>query len=268
MNRLPRIVATSLAVAIVTYFACLAQAAQVGLWQFNNNLNNSIPGKAAVSAFGGWSASFQNDTIGGSPATVLSFPAMAADTQSLQMPNQAGANGGGVDTNEWTIVMDLKFPTIPGFISLWQTDQNIGANDGDFFVRGDGFIGISGNYHGTVTPNNWHRVAVAVSHSGGVPTLNKYIDGVLVGTTTPGGAIDDRHAVKALLNLFGDEDGESGPGLLNSLAYYDRALPANIIGALGRASAAGIPIIPEPSCFVLAAIGLALLAIRHCARSV
>ena len=164
--------------------------------------------------------------------------------------------------------MDLKFPTIPGFISLWQTDQNVGGSDGDFFLRGDGFLGISGNYHGTVTPNNWHRVAVAVSHSGGVPSLNKYIDGVLVGTTTPGGALDDRHAVKALLNLFGDEDGESGAGLLNSLAYYDRALPANIIGALGRASATGIPIIPEPSCLVLAAGGFGLLAARRRARMV
>ena len=260
MKRLFGIVTSSLPLAVVAFFVCSTEAAQIGNWQFNNNLNNSLSGGAAMSIFGGWSGPFVNDTIDGSSATALSFPAMAADTQSLQMPNQAGANGGGVDTNEWTIVMDLKFPTIPGFISLWQTDQNIGANDGDFFVRGDGAIGISGNYHGVVTPNNWHRVAVAVSHSGGAPTLNKYINGVLAGTTTPGGALDDRHAVKAVLNLFGDEDGETAAGLLNSLAFYNSALTANQIGALGGATATGIGAIPEPSCFALAASALALLA--------
>jgi hypothetical protein len=262
------LVTTSLPFAIVAVSVCQAPAAQVGVWQFNNNLNNSVPGGTAMSIFGGWTGTFTNDTIGGSSATALSFPAMAADTQSLQMPNQAGANGGGTQTNEWTIVLDVKFPTIPGFISLWQTDQNIGANDGDFFVRDDGAIGISGNYHGTVTANNWHRIAVAVSRSAGAPTLSKYIDGALVGTTTPGGAVDDRHAVKAVLNLFGDEDGESGAGLLNSLAYYNTALSANEIGALGGAAAAGIRVIPEPSCLMLAVTALALIADRRRARPV
>jgi hypothetical protein len=262
MKRLTRIVVTS---PLLAAFALVGstRAAQVGVWQLNNNLNNSVPGGAALSMFGGWTGTFAADTIGGNAATALSFPAMAPDTQSLQMPNQGGANGGGSQTNEWTIVMDLKFPTIPGFISLWQTDPNIGANDGDFFVRGDGAIGISGNYHGTVTANNWHRVAVSVSHAGGAPTLNKYIDGVLVGTTAPSGAVDDRHAVQSVLNLFGDEDGEAGAGLLNSLAFYNNVLTANEIGALGGATAAGIRVVPEPSCFVMTTYALGLLAIAR-----
>jgi hypothetical protein len=260
MTRISRIVAASLILISIPFLVCTAKAAQIGAWQLNNNLNNSIPGGAPLSIFGGWTGNFVSDTIGGSSATALSFPAMAADTQSLQMPNQAAANAGGTQTNEWTLVMDVKFPTIPGFISLWQTDQNIGANDGDFFVRDDGAIGISGNYHGAVTAGNWHRIAVAVSRSGGAPTLNKYIDGTLVGTTAPGGSLDDRHAIKAVLNLFGDEDGEAASGLLNSLAFYNTALSANQIGALGGATAGGIPVIPEPSCLVLTAIGLALLA--------
>jgi hypothetical protein len=265
MKRLTRIVVALLLLAVVALVGS-TQAAQVGVWQLNNNLNNSVPGGAALSIIGGWTENFVGDTIGGTAATALSFPAMAANTQSLQMPNQGGANGGGSRTNEWTIVMDLKFPTIPGFISLWQTDPNIGANDGDFFVRGDGAIGISGSYHGTVTANNWHRIAVSVSHAGGTPTLNKYIDGALVGTTTPSGAVDDRHAVQSVLNLFGDEDGEAGAGLLNSLAVYNSVLTASEISALGAATAAGIRAIPEPSCLVLVAYAMGLLAAVRRAR--
>jgi hypothetical protein len=271
MNRTLRIVLSSLPLVLVAslVWTGTTQAAQIGVWQFDNNLNNGLPGRAAMSVFGGWTETYAGDTIGGNPATVLSFPAMAADTQSLQMPNEAGANGGGTQTNTWTIVMDLKFPTIPGFISLWQTDQNIGANDGDFFINGSGGIGISGNYHGTVTANNWHRIAVAVSRSGtNAPILNKYIDGSLVGTTTPSGSLDDRHAVKAVLNLFGDEDGETGAGLVNSIAYYNTALSANEIGALGGATAGGIPAVPEPGSLALATVGLACVGARRRGRSV
>jgi hypothetical protein len=265
MNR-PLCTVFSLPLVLIAF--CTAQAAQVGVWQFDNNLNNSLAGRAAMSVFGGWAETYASDTIGGNPATALSFPAMAADTQSLQMPNEAGANGGGTDTNLWTIVMDVKFPSITGFISLWQTDQNIGANDGDFFINGSGGIGISSSYHGTVTANNWHRIAVAVSRSGtNAPILNKYIDGSLVGTTSPSGSLNDRHAVKAVLNLFGDEDGETGAGLVNSVAYYDTALSANEIGALGGAAAGGIPAIPEPGSLALGAIGLAFLAARRRGRA-
>jgi hypothetical protein len=99
-----------------------------------------------------------------------------------------------------------------------------------------------------------------------MPTLNKYIDGSLVGTTAPGGSVDDRHAVQSVLNLFGDEDGEAAAGLLNSLAFYNSVLTANEIGALGGATAAGIRVIPEPSCLALAAYALGLLTLVRRAR--
>jgi hypothetical protein len=268
MMRQSRIVATTLTLATVVLFVRQAEAAQVGVWQFNNDLNNSVSGGSPMSIFGGWASNFANDTIGGSSATVLSFPAMASGTQSLQMPNQAGANGGGLETNDWTIVMDVKFPSITGFISLWQTDQNIGASDGEFFVRGDGAIGIGGQYHGTVQANNWHRIAVSLTKnpSDTQVKLDKYIDGALVGTSLSGAYPDGRHAVKAVLNLFGDEDGETAAGMLNSLAYYNSALSANQIGALGGPTAAGIGVIPEPSSLLLAAYAMGLLAVVRRAR--
>lgn len=247
--------------AALALFADSAAAVQVGAWQFDGNLNNAVPGKAPMAVFGGWAETYTSATINGSPATVLSFPALTS-SQALQMPNQAGANGGGSLTNAWSIVMDVNFPVLTGFASFWQTDQTISANDGDFFVRGnnDG-IGIGGNYHGAIAQDTWNRVAVAVQPSGGSYLLDKYINGVLVGSTTSGTPLDGRHAVGAVLNLFTDEDGETAAGLVNSLAYYNTALSANDIGLLGGPTAAGVPAVPEPASAALAVGGLSLLGL-------
>jgi hypothetical protein len=238
-------------------------AAQVGVWQFDGNLDNSLPGKTAMSVAGGWTPTYVDTTINGSAATALSFPKFD-NSQALQMPNEAGATGGGAQTNAWTLVMDVNFPTISGFTSLWQTDQVISGSDGDLFVRGnnDG-IGIGGSYHGTIAQDTWHRVAVAIQPSGTSYLLEKYIDGALVGTTTSGTPLDGRHAVKNVLNLFADEDGETAAGFVNSVAYYSVALSANEIGALGAASGGGVPSVPEPSTALLLVGGLASLGLRR-----
>jgi hypothetical protein len=241
--------------------ATAANAGQTGVWQFDNNLDNALPGGAAMVVNGAWSASYSAATIGGNPATVLSFPAFT-NTQSLQMPNQAPPSGGAL-TNSWSIVMDVNFPYFTTFAALWKTDQNNAGSDGDFFVRGPGQgIGISSNYHGVVNPNTWYRIAVTIQPSGTAYNLDKYIDGALVGTTTNvGTSPDGRHAVGAVLNLFADEDGETAAGMVNSVAYYDNVLTAGEIGALGAASAGGIPAIPEPTTLALAgAAALGLLA--------
>jgi hypothetical protein len=222
-------------------------ASQVGLWNFDNNLNNALPGKAAMTVNGAWTPAYVSETINGSPATVLSFPGFD-DTQSLQMLNEAPGNGGGVNTNTWSVVMDVKFPSIFGFVALWQTDQILsGSSDGDFFIRnnGDG-IGIGGQYDGVFNENTWHRVAVTIHAD--VPlddsVLLKYIDGVYVGDSFSGVVPDGRHSVpfQQFLHFFADEDFETIDGLVNSIAYYDRELTEAEIAALGGASASGIPV--------------------------
>jgi hypothetical protein len=259
VNFVARVLAASL--VILSAMGVRASAAQIGAWQFDNSLNNNLAGRAAMTANGGWSPTYSSTTIGGNSATALSFPAFN-NTQSLQMPNQAPPNG-GANTNSWSIVMDVNFPTIGGFISLWQTDQNIAGSDGDFFINGSGAIGIGGNYQGTVPANTWTRIAVTLRPNGSSYELKKYINGALVGTTSSGTPPDGRHSVGAVLNLFADEDGETGAGLVNSVAYYDQVLTADAISALGGATAGGIPAVPEPTSLALGVVATIALLTRR-----
>ena len=226
-----------------------ASANQAGRWNFDNNLNNSIGGKAAMAAVGGWSPTYVSETIGGSPATALSFPAFD-NTQALDMPNQATPDNTGISTttNLWSVVMDVKFPVLSGFTSLFDTDSAAAA-DGDYFIRDDsaaglfGGLGISSQYAGVVEADKWTRIAITVDGTtGGVYTVNGYIDGVLASTSTTGIAPNGREAITDILHLFADEDGETAAGLINSLAFYDEVLAADAVAALGAASATGIPV--------------------------
>lgn len=218
-------------------------AKQIGVWQFNNNLTNDIAGKSPLTAGGGWTPDFVSDTIGGSPATVLSFPAFD-NTQALDMTNDADPNGvGGFPTkNNWSIVMDVKFPTLDGFTGIWKTGT-LGVGDGDYFINGSGGIGISGNYGGFVAPDTWTRLAMTVDSTvtPGTFTITGYIDGVLSAQVATGSAPGGREAIKTFLHLFADEDNETNAGLVNSVAYYGEVLSDVTIGGLGGAAAAGIP---------------------------
>ncbi len=232
--------------ALVLLTASSASATQVGVWQFNDNLTNAIAGKSALAAGGGWSPTFMTDTIGGSAATVLSFPALD-NTQGLDMPNDAAPNGsGGLPTkNNWSIVMDVKFPALDGFTGLWETDA-VGSGDGDYFINGaggGGGMGIASQYGGFIAADTWTRLAMTVDSTttAGTFTINGYIDGVLSASATTGAAPGGREAVKSFLHLFGDDDLETSPGLVNSVAYYGEVLSDVTIGTLGGATAAGVP---------------------------
>ncbi len=246
------------AVALLAANAVNASAASLGLWQLNGSLDDQFSARPPLAVLGDWTPSYNVVDIGGSSATVLSFPAFY-ETQALQMPNSAAV----VPTDEWTIVMDVSFPTITGFTSLWQTDQNIGDSDGDFFIGGDGGIGIDGDYDGTVAPNTWKRIAVVGQHVGDTFYLDKYLDGAFVGTTAVDSEANGRFAVGDVLNLFTDDDGETAPGRINSLAFFDNNLKEWRIANLGGATAGGIPAVPEPSALALLGVGALVIAARR-----
>jgi hypothetical protein len=230
-----------------------ANAAQAGRWDLNGNLNNAIGGKAPMAVVGDWAPTYQSVDIGGTSTTALSFIAFD-DTQALAMPNQATLDAMDVPpakTNSWSVVMDVKFPTLSGYTAIFNTDFATNA-DGEYFIKSAdgtvGGLGISGTYQGTFNANTWTRMTVTVDGSTeGAYTLTGYVDGVPVGAgVTTGTGPDGRFAIDDLLKLFSDTDDvndvESSAGYINSFAYYDELLTPEAITALGGATAAGVPV--------------------------
>lgn len=240
-------------VACASVLALVAQtsAETIYQWDFNAGNLNASSGDQPLTYFDGEGATTQQQTtfgtttalglpnINGVAAAVMGFPACAPGMGYL-MPTPPTANGpeGATMVNDYTFIMDLLFPnaSMNTWRALLQTD---GGGDGDFFVNPGNGIGISGQYHGQLLSNTWHRVGLVIDSTNAV--MRKYIDGALVGTMAV--PVDGRWALTPSYTaaLFADDDSETAAGFVNSIQLRDRALNSGEMGVLGGPSAAGIP---------------------------
>jgi hypothetical protein len=259
-----------------------ARAAVTGQWEFNGDFSAAtgaalVPQGIAVSqsVFGTTTALGVPD-IGGVAAQVMRFPLMPTSADGYQMFPGAAANGSTADVNQYSLVMDILFPSSStGYRSLFQTSAG-NSNDGDWFVNGDNGIGISGNYNGNLTPDTWHRIALVVDleQTDATKKYLNYIDGAFVGYSDlgtegdPGGRFSVWPASSGNPSwLFSDNDGETGLGYVNSVQFDDFALTAAEVAFLGGPSAGGIGVVPEPGSGLLLTAGLLLLARRVLRRA-
>jgi predicted phosphodiesterase len=239
---------TGLAVALILGLDLSARAAVTGQWDFNSsNLTATVGAALAYRGTTASTTSFTTTTIGGQPATVMSFPATTA-TQGYRMTHGIAPNGGGGFVNQYTLIMDVMFPAASsgGYRALLQTSEN-NANDGDIFVNPANGIGISGIYHGVLGPDTWHRVALVVDLTFPTQRLRKFIDGILVGTQDLSDGVDGRWSLNPTALLFTDEDGETAAGFVNSIQIRSEAMLTSDVAALGGATATGIPLPSAPS---------------------
>jgi len=237
------------------FFPCAARAENVAHWNLDGDLSSSSDAEDLVlSAFPGIDPSirFASADIDGAEITY----AVVEDGNALTVRHGLNANGGGSYLNSYTLVMDVRFPETGDWISLYQTNscQNENGstaplacgNDGDWFLRGDGAIGISGNYSGSITANRWHRLALVVDSASGA--YISYIDGTEVQRNAGAVTVDGRFslypaggAVDWFL-LFADESGgagapqEMGTVHLNAVQLRDAALCPAEIALLGEIS--------------------------------
>ena len=208
----------------------------------------------------GTASSFGLPAMPGGDAGVMKYPAFN-NTQGLLLKTGAAPNGGGTYINQYTMVWDILLPSLPSYASFFNS-SDANSNDGDFFLRQDGGIGISGNYDGAITANTWHRVAASFDLT--TSTLSKYIDGAWADTQTLSSGVDGRWALFSVNDpdrgvlLLADEDGETGVGYINSFYFIDRAMTSDEVAALGGPNAAGV--VPEPGTFALIGLGLVALA--------
>ncbi len=174
----------------------------------------------------------------------MQFPAFAPN-QGLALEVNTSGNGGGSFVNQYTFGYDVLLDAGPSFAGLLQTNAT-NSNDGDFFRRSDGGIGISGDYDGQVSAGAWHRVALTVDTTTG--TMTKYIDGSLVGTTGISG-LDGRFSLFTgpTTLLLTDNNNETTSGAISSVYFEDRVLSPTEIAAWNSPDADGIGMPTSPS---------------------
>src|SRR5215208_6437258 len=123
-----------------------AGATLVGRWDFEQSLTPTV-GSGALTP-GITPVEYESVSINGASGYAAHWsqgtPA-AANEQFFTVPNPIGPTAGGLYTNQYTVVMDVKFATpgvTGGYTSLAQTAADPHGSDGDLFVRGDGGAGI------------------------------------------------------------------------------------------------------------------------------
>lgn len=183
----------------------------------------------------------------------LGLPPLPDAAEGVLRYPAAGSNEGFLvktglgSLTTFTLVYDLQIDadSMATYAGLLQTDATNG-NDGDLFLRwtGEGKTvfgsGISGQYEGSASASDWHRVGFTVTDQGdGTSLLVKYIDGVVVGTQSVDTARFTLNGETGFL-IMTDEDGEVSSGYLASFAVTDVALTGEQMAALGGTKAGGI----------------------------
>jgi len=208
----------------------------------------------------GTTTSFSIADIDGQPAKVMycspTIPSEAPkDWPGYIMTHGIAPNAGGVYVNQYTLIMDVLFPsTSSGYRALWQTSLTNGT-DGDLFVNGSNGLGIDQSYQGDVSADTWHRLVFTFDLV--ERELGKYIDGVNVVTEPVGrtplgtnlmqylpavdGLVDKRWSLAPTARLFADEDGELAPVYVSSVQIRSGTMSPEAVAALGVPTASKIP---------------------------
>ncbi len=265
--RLDMKVKKRLLLSFVSLLFCLLGATEVraqdyvGLWNFDEgNLSSSsgedmeyLDDTGDIAEFG-TTESFGVPAINGEIANVLKLPKLTPEQGLLINLPEGESNGGGDLVNNWTAIMDIYHPATSSgkkraLIEIVTGEWVAGADDAEFYVSANNAIGTAGFEVGTLTPGEWHRVAIVMNVEGASEGLGfgrVYIDGNYAGgTAVPADSLDGRWSLDTLFNLtlslFQDDNNESEEVVVNSVQLRFEALNAGQIGALGGAQAAGVP---------------------------
>ncbi|MDR1102318.1 MAG: Ig-like domain-containing protein [Tannerella sp.] len=157
------------------------------------------------------------------------------------------ANGGGKKVNEFTVLIDCKFPGGPTGTPAWENGKYYclyqtatdNTSDGDFFWRPRADYGITGLYTSSehlFVKDTWYRFIISVQLG---QELKYFLDGVRHPNSSPGDLDGERAWNPDGVLLFADNDGEDGQGfplIVAKLAIFDRALTEEEIKSNGIAT--------------------------------
>ncbi len=155
-------------------------------------------------------------------------------------------NGGGECVNVYSLVMDIRLPSLGAPFALLNTSPT-NANNAELFVSATGHLTAStgaasaASAAPAIKPNQWTRVAAVVN----IPkhTLTLYIDGSeILGTSVSG--LDGQWSLSTfacwggnVFALFGDADSAADSPLdFRAIALYPRVLSPTELAMLGDPS--------------------------------
>ncbi len=227
-----------LLIVILMAVAAFAHAVDpVSLWEFDNiadplaatlGTDLELRGNPGSTAGAGSYTTMTGITVGDGAVSI-------GPGSHFRAEHGIAPNGGGSYVNEWTILVDFKYPTL-GWISFFNTNQG-NTNDGDCFVRGGGgvpgSIGLSATGYGTeaTATETWYRLVVSVDND---DFYRIYLDGVLYHEGTVQ-AVDGRFSLDPVINLFADENGEDLEIHVSAAAMWDVPLTEEEAAGLGVA---------------------------------
>lgn len=175
----------------------------------------------------------------GPPIAVVALTAASRDQGLLLTPGDGLSENG---RQNYTLAFDLYVPgdTAGGYIGLVQGD---GTNtDADMFLmntEGHMGLGTMTSYHGSVPVDSWARIVLSYQVVDGQIVIDKYVNGTLVGTNSR--EAETRYELNPEgIRLFTDNDGETSPLVVSSIALMERPLTSAEALALGGVSAEGL----------------------------
>src|SRR5690554_480779 len=197
------------------------------LWYDSSTYNNPLVPKGTAPTR--VNAYFPDDYAIQTPA--------ASRQNHLRCTPKLAANGGGTKVNQYTLLLDIKVPTLSLWYSLLQTNVSPNADDGDIFVDPNGKIGIGGAGYSTrqIEADEWVRIVFVCDNNTTNGVWKIFLDGELQ-VSLGGQGIDGRFALPTASQsfyFFADDGTENPPLQCAGIALWSKTLTDKEVQAIG-----------------------------------
>ena len=206
-----------------------------GVWTFDNP-DNLLAGTGVATMEAAKHEKGKVEVTTPAEANIVAVAGPAKGKGAISIPVGSSlkmtTNVDATELKTYSFMMDIKLADVENYTSLYQSNVN-NNNDGELFVN-KGKIGVNYNgvgYNGTVVADTWHRIVFVAEDA--LPTI--YLDGVQVGKANKA---DLRWAMDPTTLFFADEDGEETEVVTAAIRFWDVALTADQVAAIGTVKVA------------------------------